>query len=59
LGRNLFDFLNFAPLNQVKLAFAGMPSPSWLITSSIGSYYNAGGAISSEGVRKYPDRLDY
>jgi hypothetical protein len=25
LGRNLFDFLNFAPLSQVRLAFAGLP----------------------------------
>jgi len=49
LGRNLFDFLNFAPLNQVKLAFAGMPVPSVPIPSSLGSYYAAGGAISSGG----------
>ncbi|MDD3524028.1 MAG: hypothetical protein PHQ41_04960 [Candidatus Cloacimonetes bacterium] len=47
LGRNLFDFLNFAPLNQVKLAFAGMPVPSVPISSNLGSYYAAGGAISS------------
>jgi len=49
LGRNLFDFLNFAPLNQVKLAFAGMPVPSVPIPSSMGSYYAAGGTISSGG----------
>ncbi len=49
LGRNLFDFLNFAPLNQVKLAFAGMPVPSVPIPSSMGSYYAAGGHISSGG----------
>jgi len=49
LGRNLFDFLNFAPLNQVKLAFAGMPVPSVPIPSSLGSYYAAGGPISSGG----------
>jgi hypothetical protein len=49
LGRNLFDFLNFAPLNQVKLAFAGMPVPSVPIPSNVGSYYAAGGAISSGG----------
>ncbi|MFA6911058.1 MAG: hypothetical protein WCQ59_08050 [Candidatus Cloacimonadaceae bacterium] len=49
LGRNLFDFLNFAPLNQVKLAFAGMPVPSVPIPSNIGSYYAAGGTISSGG----------
>ncbi len=49
LGRNLFDFLNFAPLEQVKLAFAGMPTPSVPIPSSMGSYYAAGGAISSGG----------
>jgi len=49
LGRNLFDFLNFAPLNQVKLAFAGMPVPSVPIPSNLGSYYAAGGTISSGG----------
>ncbi len=49
LGRNLFDFLNFAPLNQVKLAFAGMPVPSVPIPSSLGPYYAAGGAISTGG----------
>ena len=27
LGRNLFDFINFAPLRQVQLAFAGLPIP--------------------------------
>ena len=47
LGRNLFDFLNFAPLEQVKLAFAGMPVPSVPIPSNIGSYYAADGTISS------------
>jgi len=49
LGRNLFDFLNFAPLEQVKLAFAGMPVPSVPIPSNLGSYYAAGGTISSGG----------
>ncbi len=49
LGRNLFDFLNFAPLDQVKLAFASMPVPSVPIHSNVGSYYAAGGAISSGG----------
>ncbi len=49
LGRNLFDFLNFAPLNQVKLAFASMPVPSVPIPSNVGESYAAGGAISSGG----------
>jgi len=49
LGKNLFDFLNFAPLDQVKLAFAAMPVPSVPIPSNVGSYYAAGGAISSGG----------
>ena len=49
LGRNLFDFLNFAPLDQVKLAFASMPVPSVPIPSNVGSYYATGGAISSGG----------
>ena len=49
LGRKLFDFLNFAPLDQVKLAFAAMPVPSVPIPSNVGSYYAAGGAISSGG----------
>ena len=46
LGRNLFDFLNFAPIEKVKLAFAGMPIPSVPIPQSIGSYYAAGGSVS-------------
>lgn len=49
LGRNLFDFLNFAPIEKVKLAFAGLPIPSVPIPQSIGSYYAAGGSISSGG----------
>ncbi len=49
LGRGLFDFLNFAPLEQVKLAFAGMPVPSVPIPHNIGSNYAAGGIISAGG----------
>ena len=49
LGRNLFDFLNFAPLEQVKLAFAGMSVPSVPIPHNIGSNYAAGGIISAGG----------
>ncbi len=49
LGRGLFDFLNFAPIEKVKLAFAGLPIPSVPIPQSIGSYYAAGGSISSGG----------
>lgn len=49
LGRGLFDFLNFAPLEKVKLAFAGMPVPSVPIPQSVGSYYASGGSISSGG----------
>jgi len=49
LGRNLFDFLNFAPIEKVKLAFAGLPIPSVPIPQSVGSYYAAGGSISSGG----------
>jgi hypothetical protein len=33
----------------VKLAFAGMPVPSVPIPSNLGSYYAAGGTISSGG----------
>ena len=49
LGRNLFDFLNFAPLDQVKLAFASMPVPSVPIPNNLGESYAAGGAISKSG----------
>ncbi len=49
LGRNLFDFLNFAPLDQVKLSFASMPVPSVPIPSYLGESYAAGGAISKSG----------
>jgi len=49
LGRNLFDFLNFAPIEKVKLAFAGLPIPSVPIPQSVGSYYAAGGSVSGRG----------
>ena len=49
LGRGLFDFLNFAPIEKVKLAFAGLPMPSVPIPQSIGSYYAAGGSVSGRG----------
>lgn len=49
MGRGLFDFLNFAPLEKVKLAFAGMPVSSVPIPQSVGSYYASGGSISSGG----------
>lgn len=49
LGRNLFDFLNFAPIEKVKLAFAGLPIPSVPIPQSIGTYYAAGGSVSGRG----------
>jgi predicted transposase YbfD/YdcC len=49
LGRGLFDFLNFAPIESVKLAFAGMPVPSVPIPANIGSYYASGGSIMNGG----------
>jgi len=49
LGRNLFDFLNFAPIESVKLAFAGMPVPSVPIPANVGSYYASGGSIGGSG----------
>ncbi|MDP3113509.1 MAG: hypothetical protein Q8M98_01910 [Candidatus Cloacimonadaceae bacterium] len=49
LGRGLFDFLNFAPIDKVKLAFAGLPIPSVPIPANIGSYYGSGGGISDSG----------
>lgn len=45
LGKNLFDFLNFAPIEQVKLAFAGMPVPSVPIPSNAGLSYGSGGPV--------------
>ncbi len=47
LGKNLFDFLNFAPLEQVKLAISGIPVPAVPLPANVGSYYAAGGSISS------------
>jgi hypothetical protein len=49
LGRGLFDFLNFAPLESVKLAFAGLPVPSIPIPANVGSYYGSGGSVSGRG----------
>jgi len=47
LGKNLFDFLNFAPISQVRLAFAGLPIPDIPIPSNVSSIYAGGGSISS------------
>ena len=47
LGRSLFDFLNFAPLDQVRTALSGIPVPAVPLPANLGSYYAAGGAISS------------
>ena len=49
LGKGLFDFLNFAPLESVKLAFAVLPVPSVPIPANLGSYYGSGGSISGRG----------
>lgn len=47
LGRNLFDFLNFAPLGQVKLALAGLPVPSVPVRQVASIQYASGGSVSS------------
>jgi hypothetical protein len=49
LGRNLFDFLNFAPISQVRLAFAGLPIPDIPIPSNVSSIYASGGSVESGG----------
>jgi len=49
LGRSLFDFLNFAPLDQVRTALSGIPVPAVPLPANLGSYYAAGGHISSGG----------
>ena len=49
LGRSLFDFLNFAPLDQVRTALSGIPVPAVPLPANLGSYYAAGGSISSGG----------
>jgi hypothetical protein len=49
LGKNLFDFLNFAPIAQVRLAFAGLPIPDIPIPSNVSSIYASGGSIGSGG----------
>ncbi|PKN77655.1 MAG: hypothetical protein CVU48_10880 [Candidatus Cloacimonetes bacterium HGW-Cloacimonetes-1] len=49
LGRNLFDFLNFAPIEKVKLAFAGLPIPSMPMPANLGSFYGSGGTVMSGG----------
>jgi len=49
LGRNLFDFINFAPLRQVQLTFAGLPIPDIPIPSNVSSIYASGGSIGSGG----------
>lgn len=49
LGRSLFDFLNFAPLDQVRTALSGISVPAVPLPANLGSYYAAGGTISSGG----------
>ena len=47
LGKSLFDFLNFAPLDQVKTALSGIPVPAVPLPANLGSYYAVGGPISA------------
>jgi hypothetical protein len=49
LGRSLFDFLNFAPLDQVRTALSGIPVPAVPLPANLGSYYAVGGHISAGG----------
>lgn len=50
LGKGLFDFLNFAPLDQVKKAFSGFTAPDIPIPDSVAYAYAGGGSVGSNGL---------
>lgn len=50
LGRGLFDFLNFAPLEQVKRALSGMPIPTVPLPDQPALAYAGGGMVSGGGL---------
>jgi len=47
LGKGLFDFLNFAPLDQVKAAFANLALPSLSLPPSPAFAFASGGSVAS------------
>lgn len=47
LGKRFFDFLNFAPEGQVKLAFAGLPVPSVPVRQATTIQYASGGSVTT------------
>ncbi len=46
LGKRFFDFVNFGPVDQVKMAFAGLPIPSVPLAGNNGMIYAAGGGVN-------------
>lgn len=50
IGKGLFDFLNFAPLEQVKKAFSGFSVPSIPIPDAPSFSYAGGGSVGTNGL---------
>jgi len=50
LGKGLFDFLNFAPLDQVKKAFSGFTAPSIPMPDGPVLSYAGGGSVGGNGL---------
>ena len=61
LGKRFFDFINFAPIRDVQLAFAGLPMPSIPLpdTNIKSSIFASGGIVESGryGIESMLDKL--
>lgn len=52
-GKKFFDFVNFAPIDQVRNAFAGMSIPNIPLPDNGSGYFAQGGSVSSRGSDVY------
>jgi len=58
LGKGLFDFLNFAPLEQVKKAFSGFTAPDIPIPDSVAYAYAGGGSVGGNGLMSIMEAIN-
>ncbi len=58
LGKGLFDFLNFAPLDQVKKAFLGFTAPDIPIPESVAYAYAGGGSVGGNGLMSIMEAIN-
>lgn len=57
LGKGLFDFLNFGPIEMVKNALAGLRMPSLPMPPSPSLVYASGGAVQGGGISQMMEAM--